>query len=213
MVEVPRAREDHRQAQFVGAGDYVGVLLAAAGLDDGRGAGLARPSPGCRGTGRTRRWPARSRRCRPRRPPPYCLASCPARRAEFTRLIWPAPAPSSVRSLASTMALLLTCLHTSQANRRSSICCGCRLALRDDLPVVLVQAQQVAVLHQQPADDVLEVLLAVALAGQRAGLQQADLLAPALAAADDLQRPGSKDGAMMISAKNPPAPAALPQRL
>ena len=58
------------------------------------------------------------------------------------------------------------------------------LTLGDDLPVVLVQGQQVPILDQHAADDVLEVLLAVAHAGQRAGLQQTDVAAPTLAGAD-----------------------------
>ncbi len=35
VIKVPCMGEDHGQAKFIGPGDHVGVLLAAAGLDDG----------------------------------------------------------------------------------------------------------------------------------------------------------------------------------
>ena len=37
MIKVSGAREDHRKAQFIGAGDHVLILLGPAGFDDGGG--------------------------------------------------------------------------------------------------------------------------------------------------------------------------------
>ncbi len=38
----------------------------------------------------------------------------------MTRLVWPAPLPSSIPSRQSVIALLLVCLQISQASRRSA---------------------------------------------------------------------------------------------
>ena len=52
-----------------------------------------------------------------------------ARLAESTRLIWPAPTPTVIRSLTRMMAFDLVCFATRQAKSRSphsaSVGCGC----------------------------------------------------------------------------------------
>ena len=58
------------------------------------------------------------------------------------------------------------------------------LALRYDLPLILIQAQRVAVLDQQASDDIFEVFFLVAFAVEVADLQQADVAAPSLAGLD-----------------------------
>ena len=113
VFEVPAAGEDHRQAVLVAGGDHFVVLARAARLDDGRRCRPRRPGGSSRGRGRRRRRPARSRR--PRSPALRMAIS-----TESTRLICPAPAPHSIRSLQSTMALDLTCRTIAQANRRSA---------------------------------------------------------------------------------------------
>ena len=103
----------------------------------------------------------------------------PRSATESTRLICPAPTPTTCVPFASTIALLLTCLHTSQANQRSSrSACG-RLPLGDHLPLGRVVGPDVAGLDEQAAVDaaVVEPLRA---AVERAGLQQADVLLPLL---------------------------------
>ena len=71
---------------------------------------------------------------------------------------------------ASTIALLLTCLHTSQANQRASQLGLGRLPLRDHLPLGRVVGPDVAGLHQQAAVDaaVVEPLRPADRAGRSA---------------------------------------------
>ena len=68
------------------------------------------------------------------------------------------------RSLASTIALERTCLQTFQAKSISPHSRLGRLALGDDLHLRAVLEVHVAVLHQQPAHDALDVGLADARA-------------------------------------------------
>ena len=77
-----------------------------------------------------------------------------------TRLIWPAPTPSVARSLAITMALLLTCLATRKAKMRSPHSCSVGWRLVTTVHRVALLDVRVLVLHEDAAGDALVVELA-----------------------------------------------------
>ena len=94
---------------------------------------------------------------------------------ESTRLIWPAPIPSVASSSATTIALDFTCRQTRQANSRSRHSRLGRLPLGDDLQLRAVGDDDVAVLHEQPAVDLADVEVGVALAPALLVLEDADV--------------------------------------
>ena len=124
---------------------------------------------------------------------------------ESTRLICPAPTPTTMPPLASTMALLLTCLHTSQANRRSAISAsvgGRFVTTFGVLKSVLAPSGRAACTSRPPSTSRNRQAVAAARAVvQRAGAQQADALLPGRPRRQQLKAASLKPGAMTHSMK------------
>ena len=95
VPEVPHAGEHHRHAVLVGGGDDFLVAHRAAGLDHGGDAGSAAASMPSRNGKK-----ASEAMTEPRRSRPASRALIAAMRGESTRLIWPAPTPIVLPSLA-----------------------------------------------------------------------------------------------------------------
>ena len=155
MAEVAPGREDHRHAGRVAGLDHLVVALRAAGLDDRPHARLDREPAARPANGKN----ASDAIAAPSSDSPAARALSIAIRTESTRLICPAPIPTVPSPRASTIAFERTCLQTRIAEQQLAPLLLARLALVTTCISSRCSQPGVAVLHEQPAADALQVVL------------------------------------------------------
>ena len=152
VPEVAPAGEDHRDARAVGRLDHLVVAHRAARLDDRGRRPRRSPAAGPSGNGKNASEAIAAPASEPPRRPSRSRAA-PSRRGSSARR----RCPTVARSLASTIAFERTCLQTRQREQHLAPLLLGRPALGRRPAFGALLEVDVAVLHQQAADDLLEL--------------------------------------------------------